>query len=185
MKKNLKSIRKKSIDLIDIPESKKLIDSMLLCDRKTKETGLEHGFKFCKKDNEIIIDKMCVGTDCKLEFVSEKCDIKENSFHIHPRRDTSEFSIADLYNSIRNVYYSDKSIISCIKGENTKDVLCEEIYRQNDATYYDNAYKINEKYRNSRNINLQDELRKQIYDKTNYSKIKFNLEEAKQNIDKK
>lgn len=115
-----------NIELTELPESKEFMKYAKIADGLTKETGLEHGFIFCKPNNKIIVDKMCVGDECSIEISAEKCN-NNNSFHTHPKKDNSMLSHADIYNSADKSYFSGESSIYCIKGENSKNIQCEKI----------------------------------------------------------
>jgi hypothetical protein len=90
---------------------------------KTKSTGLEHGMKFCKKDDEIIVDEICVGDICSIAIESEQCATHVHDFHTHPSGD-SDSSVADLYNLMYHTYWADRPTTGCIKGVDSNLVIC-------------------------------------------------------------
>jgi len=114
----------KDIELEELPKSKEFMKHAKIADGLTKETELEHGFTFCKPNDEIIVDKMCVGGECNISIGIEKCQPLSNSFHTHPISNISEHSIADLYNSAHKSFLLGTPDISCVKANNDNNILC-------------------------------------------------------------
>ena len=115
------------IRLSELPESKEFMKHAKIADGLTKETGLEHGFLFCKPNDKIIVDKMCVGNSCHLDISPEECGKFTNSFHTHPDKLTSRYSVGDLYDSASKSYFSGQPNISCVKGEHNRTILCQKV----------------------------------------------------------
>jgi hypothetical protein len=112
------------IKLEELPKSKEFMKHVKIADGLTKETGLEHGFRFCKRNNKIIVDRMCVGDKCSMLVEHEKCKIRDNSFHTHPKRNLSEFSVPDVRGVIGDSFSNFEPIISCVKGEKSTIINC-------------------------------------------------------------
>lgn len=115
----------KEIELDELPKSKEFIKHAKIADGLTKETGLEHGFVFCKPNDKIIVDKMCVGNKCSIIIKEENCKQHENTFHTHPHEKT-DFSIHDVWASLSHTYSSEQPRIECTKGANDINILCEK-----------------------------------------------------------
>jgi len=118
----------KEIQLEELLKSKEFMKHVQIADGLSKETGLEHGFRFCKPNDEIIVDKMCIGDKCSIKITSEKCDIHDNKFHTHPKakKAKSKFSVADIYSSAWCSSVSKKPHITCVKATHDDNILCNK-----------------------------------------------------------
>ncbi|MBU0777676.1 hypothetical protein KKF82_05420 [Patescibacteria group bacterium] len=171
----------KDIQLRELPKSKEFIKQAKIADSLTKETGLEHGFTFCKPNNEIIVDKMCIGTECNIDISEITCGKYDNFFHTHPNRKESEPSPTDLHNATYKSYFSNKPNIVCIKAENDEYVLCEKIDGRNLDTimYIQNIVKEFQKEKTYFNAKKTTSL---IHSKTLLGNIIFDLKKWNKNI---
>lgn len=114
------------IKLEELPKSKEFMEQARIADGLTKETSLEHGFTFCKSNDKIVIDKMCVGTKCDISIGTEKCDVHTNDFHTHPHDNRTWLSIGDVHNSSYHSYLSKKPHIKCVKPANNDNIHCNK-----------------------------------------------------------
>lgn len=125
----------KEIELEELPDAEEFIKNVKICDDLSKKTLKEHGFKFCKQNDKIIVDKICSGTDCTLKYEYPKCHKYDDSFHTHviisDDKQPSTNSIADLYHSAYNSYLSNRANISCVKSTTDRLVLCDKIHIKN------------------------------------------------------
>jgi len=117
----------KNIELDELPKSKEFMKHAKIADGLTKETGLEHGFTFCKPSDKIIVDKMCVGDECSIHIGATQCKKEENLYHTHPGKFNSELSEYDLYSLAISSFNNDKPSVSCVKGDRATYIRCDEI----------------------------------------------------------
>ena len=116
-----------TIELDELPKSSTFIKSAFNADKLTRKTGLEHGFTFCKPKDEIIIDKMCVGTECEINIQSDKCKNNENSFHTHPNRQQSNYSYGDIVHALDEISNKQKEHIMCVSGDKSDYIRCDKM----------------------------------------------------------
>jgi len=118
---------KSDISLEDIPKSHALVSTMGELIAATTNSGLEHGMVFCKKDDKLIVDETCIGTECKIKILPKQCGHYEHDFHTHPGHHLSNFSVPDIYVSAYRTYWGGKSNIGCVGGSKTNTVKCAKI----------------------------------------------------------
>lgn len=134
----------KEIYLDELQESKEFKRNIRIANDLTKKTGIEHGFKFCKPNDEIVIDKICSGLKCSMIIEPEKCNIYDSSFHVHPNIATHEqpiitkkagmLSVGDIFNSAYNSFVSNKPNITCVKDTSHTITYCEKIHIKDKET---------------------------------------------------
>lgn len=152
------------IDLYELPKSGEFVKHVRIADGLTQETGFEHGFIFCERDDKILIDKMCIGDKCKINVAVEKCNEIADGFHSHPAPSSigSRFSIGDVYEVSRRAYYAKKSMIQCVKATDDNNVICQKVDPPSyDDLRYMNRLRITES-RNRTAMNAKDFIRYQI-----------------------
>lgn len=119
----------KEIKLEELPKSKEFMKNIKIADSLSKETGLEYAFTFCKPNDEIIIDKICSGTECTAKFSTEICGKEASSFHTHPNEELTQSTVGsgDIYEASRKSYVSKEPNIHCAKSTTDSLVLCQKI----------------------------------------------------------
>jgi len=140
----------KDIQLEELPKSKEFMKHVGIADSLTKETGFEHGFTFCKPNDKIIVDKMCVGDSCSISIKQDKCiDEKArknyNMFHTHPQGELS-FSVYDMATTIINLSSFQKQNVSCVKTIDNDNVLCEKYKHPDDYKKFSQFIDLRVKY---------------------------------------
>lgn len=134
----------KDIELNELPKSKEFMQHAKIADRLTKETGLEHGFIFCKENDKIVVDNICSGTDCQINIKrQERCYGNSHiTFHTHPNRKKSELSIADLTRVVNKSFNFNEPGISCVKADEDDNIFCVK----SDVLDIEDISAINEKF---------------------------------------
>ena len=118
----------KDIQLDELPKSKEFMKHVKIADGLSKETGLEHGFIFCKPNDEIVVDKMCVGNECAISVSPTVCDKFDSRFHTHPKDKAaiSRLSVGDIHNSAYSSFISKKPHITCAKSTTNNNIVCNK-----------------------------------------------------------
>ena len=143
----------KEIKLEELPKSKEFTEHIQIADGLSKETGFEHGFIFCKPNNKIIVDTMCVGDNCSVAIGYNECGTgkqqeKFDNFHTHPRGEP-EFSVQDITSSIIGLSSFNKQNIICVKAIDNNNVLCEKYKYPDDYKILAQAIDIKVEYETS------------------------------------
>ena len=145
------------IKLEELPKSKEFMKHAKIAKGLTNKTGLEHGFIFCKPNNEIIIDKLCVGNDCSIDISEEKCNFTDDFFHTHPHQYFSEQSENDVCVAASNADKNKKSNISCVLGSKADYIKCDKVptNKSRHLSYLTDEMK-KEKAEGYQTINIED-----------------------------
>lgn len=166
-----------NIELDELPKSKEFMKHAKIADGLTKETGLEHGFLFCKPNDEIIVDKMCVGTECSIGIGAEKCGNLSDTYHTHPSGIFSDFSLPDVAMTIAKAHKTKRAAIECVKSVDNEFILCEKVESEQDKRKMDKMIDIAHAFNNKKIT--EDEALDIIYKTFEVSSIDFSIEDGR------
>lgn len=168
------------IQFDELLKSKDFIKQVKIADSLTKKTGLEHGFSFCKSiHNEILIDKMCVGSDCVIKFDNEICGKIANTFHTHTiiESSTSEFSVSDIYRAAQCSHILNEPYITCVKDISDDYVFCIKIIvDQDNDKMLENLWSLYHEFSENETYETQEIILNEMYKTLNPEIILFNYE---------
>lgn len=166
----------KEIKLEELPKSDVFMKHVKLADDLTKESNLEHGFTFCLIDNEIVVDKICAGTECVAKFDTEICGDMANTFHTHTiiESSNSQFSVGDIYRAIQLSYALNEPYITCVKDVSSDYILCIKIYvDQNNKEMFEDLWLLYDEFNKNKTYETQEKILKKMYIILNPESISF------------